>query len=144
MMNRLLIVDDDEDTLLIVTEIARLAGFEPVAASSFTEARDALKHGVNAVLLDIVMPDQLCIRLSAYMSEECPGTPVILMSAGTEAFIDKNRRQLEAVGLTVTGALIKPFWVDGLLETLSHTLSVPRESGAPEPEALVSGQRADP
>ncbi|MCU0754282.1 MAG: response regulator [Xanthomonadales bacterium] len=136
-MNRLLIVDDDEDTLLIVQEIARLAGFEPLSASCFTEARDALRQGVSAVLLDIVMPDQLCIRLGAYMAEECPGVPVILMSAGNRDFIDKTRAQLEMIGLTVAGALSKPFWVDGLLESLSRALSKPPDASATEPEALL-------
>lgn len=137
-MNRLLIVDDDEDTRLIVREIARLAGFEPIAVSTFPDARAALQDGVSAVLLDIVMPDQLCIRLGAFMSEEYTRTPVILMSAGSESLIDKSRRQLQAIGLTVTGALLKPFWVDGLLEALSGALSVMPAPGASEPEALLT------
>lgn len=136
-MNRLLIVDDDEDTRLIVIEIARLAGFEPIAVSSFTDARAALQEGVSAVLLDIVMPDQLCIRLGAFMSEEYTRTPVILMSAGSEDLIDRSRGQLQAIGLRVTGALVKPFWVDGLLEALSGALSAAPDSGTPEPEALL-------
>jgi DNA-binding NtrC family response regulator len=136
-MNRLLIVDDDEDTLLIVTEIARLAGFEPIAASTFPEARDALKKGVGAVLLDIVMPDQLCVRLSAYMAEECSSTPVILMSAGTASFIQKTRTQLEVLGLKVADALIKPFWVDGLLEALSRALSDSDDASVQDLQALL-------
>lgn len=135
--NRLLIVDDDEDTLLIVREIARLAGFAPLSASSFTDARDALAQDVSAVLLDIVMPDQLCIRLGAYMSEEYREIPVILMSAGDIDFIKKSRHRLEAIGLTVTGELSKPFWIDGLLEALSCALGKPPDEGAPEPEVLI-------
>lgn len=136
-MNRLLLVDDDEDTLLMVQEIARLAGFEPITASTFPEARDALQRGVRAVLLDIVMPEQLCIRVGAYMAAEHRPIPVILMSAGTADFIEKSRRQLEGIGLTVTGTLTKPFWVDGLLEALSCTLSKPPNAGDTEPEALI-------
>lgn len=124
-MDRVLIVDDDEDTLLIVTEIARVAGYEPVAASNFPQAREALMLGVSAVLLDIVMPDQLCVRLSAYMAEDHRNTPLILMSAGSTEFIRKTAKQLEAIGVRVTGTLVKPFWVDGLLEVLSRATSDP-------------------
>lgn len=142
-MDRLLIVDDDEDTRLLVTEIARLAGFEPIAVSSFLEARAELQEGVSAVLLDIVMPDQLCIRLGAYMSEEFSTVPVILMSAGTEDFIDKSRRQLEVVGLRVTSTLIKPFWVDRLLEALSGALSTTDSRTTTELDALFPDSRDD-
>lgn len=137
-MDRVLIVDDDEDTLLIVTEIARVAGYEPVAASNFPQARDALRLGVGAVLLDIVMPEQLCVRLSAYMAEDHRDTPLILMSAGTADFVRTTANQLQAIGVKVAGTLLKPFWVDGLLEVLSRATSDPVSGDGLETSALAA------
>lgn len=137
-MNRLLIVDDDEDTLLIVTEIARVAGYEPITASNFPQARDALSLGVRAVLLDIVMPEQLCLRLSAYLAEAHPETPLILMSAGTQDFVRSTEHQLQTIGVKVAGVLLKPFWVDGLLAVLSHATSLQSPEPSYDAAALLS------
>jgi DNA-binding NtrC family response regulator len=93
--------------------------------------------GVSAVLLDIVMPDQLCVRLSAYMAEDHRNTPLILMSAGSTEFIRKTAKQLEAIGVRVTGTLVKPFWVDGLLEVLSRATSDPEHSDGDDASAWL-------
>lgn len=115
----ILIVDDDEDARLLVGEIARLAGYEPLAVGDFPDAREALRKGVVTVLLDIVMPDQLCLRIAAYMAEEASNVPVILMSGAAPDSVDTMRRKLAALGLNVVATLRKPFWVDELLEVMA-------------------------
>ena len=114
-----LIVDDDEDARLLVGEIASLAGYEPRAVGDFPDARHSLRAGVVTVLLDIVMPDQLCVRIAAYMVEEASSVPVILMSGAEPDSVDSMRRKLAALGLNVVATLRKPFWVDELLEAMA-------------------------
>jgi DNA-binding NtrC family response regulator len=124
----ILIIDDDEDTRLLVGEIARLAGYEPITAGTFPEARSALGPDTAAVLLDIVMPDQLCIRVAAFMAEEASHIPVVLISGATEARVEDMRRKLVALGLNVAATLRKPFWVDELLAAMSS--AIPHASDA--------------
>ncbi len=117
-----LIVDDDEDARLLITEIARLAGYASATCHNFVEAKTQLERHPSAVLLDMIMPDQLCIRIAAYMSEEIPKTPIILMSASDEATRERMANNMRALGLRVAATLQKPFWVDGLLEAMSEAL----------------------
>lgn len=126
--NHIVIVDDDEDTRLLVGEIARIAGFVPIAAANFPEARDALRSDTAAVLLDIVMPEQLCVRVAAYMAEQAVTTPVVLMSGASETDIDSMRQKLAALGLHVAATLRKPFWVDELLAAMAA--AIPHASSA--------------
>lgn len=118
----ILIVDDDEDARLLVGEIARLAGYEPLAVGEFPDAREALRRGAATVLLDIVMPDQLCVRIAAYMAEEASSVPVVLMSGAAPESVESMRRKLAALGLNVVATLRKPFWVDELLEAMATAI----------------------
>jgi DNA-binding NtrC family response regulator len=126
--NKIVIIDDDEDTRLLVGEIARLSGYESIAAGSFPEARAALGADTAAVLLDIVMPDQLCVRVAAFMAEEADRIPVVLMSGASDASVEDMRRKLAALGLNVAATLRKPFWVDELLAAMSS--AIPHASDA--------------
>lgn len=55
----ILIVDDEEDLLEIMSEILRGAGFDPVVARSAHEAVDATKKLLpDLILMDIKMPGE--------------------------------------------------------------------------------------
>jgi DNA-binding NtrC family response regulator len=133
------IIDDDEDTRLLVGEIARLSGYEPIAAGTFPEARAALGPETAAVLLDIVMPDQLCVRVAAFMTEEAARIPVVLMSGASDASVEDMRRKLAALGLNVAATLRKPFWVDALLAALSSAIPHASDSVALRGDDLNEG-----
>jgi CheY-like chemotaxis protein len=126
--NFVLIVDDDEDARLLITEIARIAGYASATAQNFVEAKALLDKRPSAVLLDMIMPDQLCIRIAAYMADEMPKTPIVLMSASDEATRKRMAHNMSALGLRVAATLHKPFWVDGLLEAMAEAL--PNESAS--------------
>lgn len=140
-----LVVDDDEDARILIAEIARLAGYDSVSVGSFPEAQQALRQRPAAVLLDLVMPDQLCIRVAAYMADEAAGVPGILMSAAEPGEIARMQGKLRALGLHVAATLRKPFWVDDLLEAMSQALPnassahglVDDDHGAMESQSVV-------
>lgn len=117
-----LVVDDDDDARILIAEIARLAGYKAVCVGSFLEAQSALRAQPAAVLLDMVMPDQLCIRVAAFMADEAPQLPTVLMSGSSADAIAAMRRKLAALGTNITAVLLKPFWVDELLEAMAATL----------------------
>lgn len=123
-----LVVDDDDDARILIAEIARLAGFESVSVGNFPQAQQALSQRPAAVLLDLVMPDQLCVRVAAYMADQAEQVPSILMSAAEPDEILSMQRKLHALGLRVAATLRKPFWVDGLLEAMA--LALPHASPA--------------
>lgn len=117
-----LVVDDDEDARILIAEIARLAGYRAVCVGSFLDAQSALREQPAAVLLDMIMPDQLCIRVAAFMADEAPQLPTVLMSASQPDAIAAMRRKLAALGINIAAVLLKPFWVDGLLEAMAAAL----------------------
>lgn len=139
LSDTILVVDDDEDTRLLVSEIVRLAGYEATCAGQFVEAREALTKHPAAVLLDLVMPDQLCIRVAAYMADEMPHTPVVLMSVTDEASMMQAKAKLTAIGLRVVATLRKPFWIDGLLSALAEALPHAAPSSGLSDEEQLSG-----
>lgn len=137
-MSTILIVDDDDDARLLVGEITRLAGYESLSVENFPDAREALRKGAASVLLDIVMPDQLCVRIAAFMVEEASFVPVVLMSGAEPESVADMRRKLTALGLNVVATLNKPFWVDELLEAMaaaiphaSHSIALACEESEP-------------
>jgi DNA-binding NtrC family response regulator len=134
--NTILIIDDDHDARLLVSEIAHLAGFEAASAGTFLEAQRILQDGVAAVLLDLVMPDQLCIRIAAFMADESSGTPAILMSGAPASDVARMRHKLVALGLNVVATLAKPFWIDALLEAMAQAIPHPSAAIGLQDEAI--------
>lgn len=54
---RILLVDDDRDTLDLLSEYLRLQGHEVHVVSSAGEALLRLDHAYDALILDILLPD---------------------------------------------------------------------------------------
>lgn len=130
------VVDDDEDTRLLVAEIARIAGYSCVSCGNFPQAKEAISAGPAAVLLDIVMPDQLCIRVAAFIADEFPSLPVVLMSVASAADMERTSHKLRALGVKIAALLPKPFWVDQLLEAMATVLpNVSPDSGLLDTES---------
>ena len=102
---RALIVDDDPDTVGLLKEVLRGAGFDVIGAYNCTEAlKKASDFPPHVILLDLMMPDIDGWQTYSYLREITPA-PVIMVSAltGKESII----RGLE------TGAddyLTKPFF----------------------------------
>ncbi len=117
-----LVADDDEDILALVTLDLEADGFKVLAARDGDEAlRLALEQGPNLVILDVVMP-----RLSGYEvatrireDDALGGTPVILLTAGVEP-ADILRGFRAGADDYVT----KPFNLDELRTRIRALLSV--------------------
>lgn len=80
-MARILLVDDDEDLLSLISEYLSACGFQSELAASVAEARKRLEQSqFDAVLSDFSMPGESGLDLLIYISSRFPGLPFIMMS----------------------------------------------------------------
>jgi len=117
-----LVVDDDADTLLLVGEIFKIAGYSALTADNYETAVALLAQNPAVILLDVVMPHDLCNRLVAHLASMGSSVPVLLMSSMAPAQLEIERRLLVSAGVFAPTVLHKPFWVDALLSALSEAL----------------------
>ncbi|MGZ5446430.1 MAG: response regulator [Thermoanaerobaculia bacterium] len=110
----ILVVDDDAPILLLMRNLLREFGFDPVTAASGEQAlEEARRRPPALVLLDRNMPgmsgDEV---LHTLRSDGALSTVPVLMLTGEPMEPDEIRR----VG--ATGAVMKPFDVIALVETI--------------------------
>lgn len=104
---RIMVVDDDPDTSLILVRHLEREGFVPVAANSGSECLRLVRDGaIDVILLDLMMPDMDGFELCRTLKEN-PATaaiPVILITAH-----DDIEARAEGMRLGVADFLGKPF-----------------------------------
>jgi CheY-like chemotaxis protein len=115
----ILVVDDDAPILLLMRNLLREFGFDPVAAGSGAQAiEEARKRTPDLILLDRNMPgmtgDEVLRELRA--SDELSDIPVLMLT-GEPMEPDEIER------LGATGAVLKPFDVPSLVETIRGHVS---------------------
>jgi signal transduction histidine kinase/ActR/RegA family two-component response regulator len=119
---RVLIVDDDADTLELLGSTLRSAGAEPIRASSVGEALQVADgHAIDAVVSDIAMPGQDGYTLMVLLKDRL-GTrmPVATVALTAYAAMTDRRRALEA---GFREHLAKPINPNLLLRTLDDLLA---------------------
>jgi two-component system, OmpR family, KDP operon response regulator KdpE len=84
MAEKILVIDDEETTLQLLTLLLERRGFEVIKALSAEDGlRKAYRHQPDLVLLDIMMPDmdgwEVCKRL-----REMSDVPIIFLTARAE------------------------------------------------------------
>jgi len=110
----ILVVDDDAPILLLMRNLLREFGFDPVAAGSGPQAiEEARKRVPDLILLDRNMPgmtgDEVLRELRAF--DTLSDVPILILS-GEPIEPDEIQR------LGATGAVLKPFDVPSLVETI--------------------------
>lgn len=112
---KVLVIDDEPDTLELIQLILEDGGFEAVLASSGFEALDILETvKPDLVLLDIMMPDMDGWEVFRKIKEKDSNMPVAILTAKAQN-IDK------LLGLHVLKAddyITKPFSKDELLNKI--------------------------
>ena len=119
---RVLVVDDHEDSRTLAATVLTRAGAEVDLAGSAREAMDYLgRHGYALFVADLAMPDEDGITLLARiraLGETAAGMPALAISAHVR---EEDRRRALAGGFEAY--LAKPIDQDVLLETAAHLLS---------------------
>ena len=114
---RVLLVDDDADTLETWTQLLRLSGYEVMAAQSGAAALGlATECRPHVVILDLSMPDMdgyvLAGRLGEVLSVEPPR--IIALTGWADS---KTRERSLRAGFE--RHLVKPVTLDALLEAMA-------------------------
>ncbi|MGH2626175.1 MAG: response regulator transcription factor [Anaerolineales bacterium] len=119
---RILVVDDEPDTLGLIQLTLETAGFEVDTAANGTQAIDrATQDHYDLIVLDVMMPDlsgfEVLRRLQA-SSSALP--PVVFLTAKARP---EDRRAGESMG--ATAYLIKPTTRGQLLDIVREALAKP-------------------
>jgi two-component system OmpR family response regulator len=121
---RLLVVDDEQTILELLSGSLRFAGFEVATAASGAEAlRAAAASRPDLVLLDVMMPDGDGFDVVRRMRSSGPDVPVIFLSAR-----DAVRERVAGLALGGDDYVTKPFSLDEVLERIRAVL---RRTGRP-------------
>ncbi|SMF18983.1 PAS/PAC sensor hybrid histidine kinase [Tistlia consotensis] len=122
-VGRILVVDDEPDVLELTVAKLALAGYQTVTATSAEQAVEifaADPGGFSAVVTDRAMPGSDGLDLAHIISEERPGTPILLC---TGYAADLDEATLAAAG--VTRLLSKPCDRRTLLDALEQAIEGP-------------------
>jgi pilus assembly protein CpaE len=126
---RILVVDDDLDTVNLLRMVLQRAGYKVIAASSLDEVIDRVKMAeqyrelIDLVILDIMMPIRsgfdVFLTLQVILH---PMPPVIFLSAKC-----KMDDMIRASDLGAAKYLVKPTTPEKLLEAVRSVLGKVRE-----------------
>lgn len=117
-----LIVDDDPESLLLVSTMVEYVGYRPVTAAHFEIAKALLARQPAALVLDLVMPDNTSERLIAELIATKNALPIVLMSAAMRDELGSQAAECARRGVNVVATLAKPFWVDVLVSALEKAI----------------------
>jgi CheY-like chemotaxis protein len=121
---RILVIDDEEPTILGFARMLRLEGFDVESAmDGETGLRRAAEVAFDAILLDLRMPllDGLEVLRRLRAIPSCRHTPVAIIT-GNYLVDDRTVAELEQLGAVVR---YKPLWLDDLID-LTRTLVATR------------------
>jgi CheY-like chemotaxis protein len=114
-----LIVEDDEDMRIILTQLLEFHGWNTVVASDGIEGLEALKkYRPSLIILDLAMPRMDGMQFRAAQRQlpdrRLASTPCVIVSARDDAPSVKSQ-------LNAADVLVKPFAADRLLKSVeSH------------------------
>lgn len=82
-LGRILVVDDEEDTLAVTEAMLSARGYDVVLANTGAAALGAIEEGADAVLLDVMMPEMSGLEVLSHLREtpRLARIPVILLTA---------------------------------------------------------------
>ncbi len=122
-MPNILVAEDEDILRKNLTFILNSSGFSALSARTSVEAISLLKkRQFDVVITDLVMPVKGGGELIEYISENCPGTFIIIMTAypSTDSAID-------AVKKGVVDYFTKPFKTDEILDAVRRALERKKE-----------------
>jgi CheY-like chemotaxis protein len=126
-MERILLVDDDDDVIEVFVDVLGAEGYELTIARNGREALDLLRSGLRprAILLDLMMPgmDGFEFRAQQLADPTIADLPVVVLTAGLVTDRVRALRPMATLG--------KPFNLDDLLDLLT-----------PHPDLVRDGEQA--
>ena len=121
-MNRILIIDDDDQLRELYRDLFEGAGFEvDEAADGFAALQVYSRSLPDVVLCDILMPGMNGLLTISELLRAHPGARIVAISGATP---DRGDYLAAARQLGAVATLQKPFNVDELLDTIVKAVGV--------------------
>jgi len=108
--NYILVVDDDQLILYGLAKILKNDGYEVQTAGSATEAIEKLSYcPYDLCLLDVHLPDLSGLEVMAIISDMCPKTKIVIMTASFVDFDELSDNNSQAIANGASQFIPKPF-----------------------------------
>jgi CheY-like chemotaxis protein len=121
-MQRVLVIDDDEQVRALLYEILDRAGFAVIEASNGVEGLKLYRsQPVDLVITDLVMPEKEGVETIMELRSQFPNTRIIAISGGQRAGARDYLPIAARLGAHRTVA--KPFSRQEILEAVRETLA---------------------
>ncbi len=140
-MQRILVVDDEEDLREILRFNLETEGFEVETAASAEEALAGFKFqvsGFSLILLDVMMDKMSGFEMAQRMREAGDNTPIIFLTAR-----DAHDDQLQGFGVGADDYITKPFSFDTVLARVKAVLRRSSSSSLSSSTSLTSLTRRE-
>jgi DNA-binding response OmpR family regulator len=135
---RVLIVEDDPDTLVILRINLTAAGVEPMLAGDGRTAIERIEaESPDAVLLDVLLPGIDGWQVLEQLHAKGDPVPVIVCSGKDNMHDLQRARDLGAVAY-----LVKPFDIDRLIEVTSEVVGLRQADPALERRSAAETELA--
>lgn len=121
MSRRIIVVEDDEKSRKLLTDVLTHQGYEVTAVSSGEDGLRAVRSGADAVLLDIQLPGIDGFEVLAGLRKAPSTAPRVPVVAVTASVMDHDRRKILAAGFDAYVA--KPVNIRELFATLEGLLA---------------------
>lgn len=121
-MRKILIMDDDEQILSLLSRSMELAGFAAATAANGREGQRLLeKQPFDLVITDLIMPEREGMETISYIKKHFPKMKIIAISGGGR--IGPETYLPAALELGADLAFTKPFAMDELLNGVRGLLN---------------------
>ena len=119
-MNKILVVDDDQESRALLCEVLEENGYAPRAVANGVDARDVLSRevGYRIIIADLQMPQESGLELLRNLRQQNSKYEIILMSSFVSGAEKKAAKALGAHAL-----LEKPFQLSELLQTVAELVA---------------------
>ena len=119
---KILVIDDEEGAVLVLTQILTHAGYEVISAQSGKQGV-ALQRDTRAdlIVMDIFLPDLNGIEAIKRLKKSYPNTPIIAISGGTTVAGRDCLELAKEKGADYT--FRKPFKMADFVETVGAALA---------------------
>jgi CheY-like chemotaxis protein len=127
-MQRILIIDDDEQMRALLGDILERAGYEVMEAANGLEGMRRMRAQLaDMVITDLIMPEKEGVETILELRRDFPAVPVVAMSGGGR---DGVRDYLHiAARLGAVRTIAKPFTRQEILDAVSTSLAARAAKG---------------
>jgi len=130
MSKKVMVVDDDENTVKFLSVVLTENGYEPHAAYDGKEGMERLKETkVDLVVLDVMMPKKTgCVMFKQMKkNDDLKDIPVLMLTGVAASLLDLDSE--------ADDTFVRPY--DSLRESLRRAIQEMREEGEVRPEMFV-------